>query len=145
MDGGLRHCSADSSHLHCLLSDSCSSSRGFATRFLQTPPRDGCPCVSLVLHLHQVGQGTCTPKLRNMPGKPKKEAPEANCPGASEETSLTHPRSDYPSDGCVPAEPSSVSPDEPTLSPKTSLNTGAMPRKIPGVRGLAPEYTGINC
>jgi len=75
----------------------------------------------------------------------KKEAPEANCPGASEETSLTHPRSDYPSDGCVPAEPSSVSPDEPTLSPKTSLNTGAMPRKIPGVRGLAPEYTGINC
>src|SRR6056297_2343659 len=72
MDGGLRHCSADSSHLHCLLSDSCSSSRGFATRFLQTPPRDGCPCVSLVLHLHQVGQGTCTPKLRNMPGKPKK-------------------------------------------------------------------------
>jgi len=27
------------SHLHCLLSDSCSSGRGFVTRFLQTPPR----------------------------------------------------------------------------------------------------------
>ena len=40
MDGGLRHCSANSSHLHCLLSDSCSSSRDFAPRFLRTPPRD---------------------------------------------------------------------------------------------------------
>ena len=30
---------ANSSHLHCLLSDSCSSGRGFVTRFLQTPPR----------------------------------------------------------------------------------------------------------
>ena len=74
----------------------------------------------------------------------KREAPEANCPGAPEETSLTHPRSDYPSEGCVPAEPSSVSPDTPTVSSKQSLNTRAMPEKIPGVRGLAPEYDDLN-
>lgn len=72
------------------------------------------------------------------------EAPEPHCPGASEETSLTHPRSGYPSDGCVPAEPSSVSPDEVTLHSQTSLNTRAMPKKIPGVRGLAPEYA-VSC
>ncbi len=52
----------------------------------------------------------------------KNEAPEAHCPGASEETSLTHPRSGYPSDGCVPAEPSSVSPNESTLPCKTSFD-----------------------
>ena len=74
----------------------------------------------------------------------KNEAPEAHCPGASEETSLTHPRSGYPSDGCVPAEPSSVSPDEATLPFNTSLNTRAMPKKIPGVRGLAPDQCGIS-
>lgn len=67
-----------------------------------------------------------------------REAPEANCPGASEETSLTHPRSDYPLDGCVPAEPSSVSPDESTLPPKTPLNTRVMPQKNPGGSGAGP-------
>jgi putative transposase len=72
----------------------------------------------------------------------KKEAPEAHCPGASEETSLTHPRSGYPSDGCVPAEPSSVSPNESTLPFKISLNTRVMPKNIPGVRGLAPACAG---
>jgi hypothetical protein len=30
------------------------------------------PCVSLVLHHHQAGQGTCTPKLLRMLGAPKK-------------------------------------------------------------------------
>ena len=69
----------------------------------------------------------------------KDEAPKANCPGAPEETSLTHPRSGYPLDGCVPAEPSSVSPDNENIYPIESLNTRAMPKKIPGVRGLAPE------
>ncbi len=39
----------------------------------------------------------------------REEAPQAHCPGASLETSLTHPRSGYPSTGCVPAEPASVS------------------------------------
>ena len=74
----------------------------------------------------------------------KSEAPEANCPGAPEETSLTHPRSDYPLEGYVPAEPSSVSPDVATVPSKQSLNTQAMPEKIPGVRGLAPEYVATN-
>ena len=69
------------------------------------------------------------------------EAPETQCPGASEAASLTHPRSGYPSDGCVPAEPSSVSPNESTLPLTDSLNTRAMPKKIPEVRGLAPECT----
>jgi putative transposase len=72
----------------------------------------------------------------------KNEAPVANCPGASEETSLTHPRSSYPSGGCVPAEPPSVSPDKANITSTNSLNTRAMPEKIPGVRGLAPECSG---
>ena len=41
-----------------------------APRFLQTPPRGGSPCASLALHLHQVVQGTCTPRLSNMLGTP---------------------------------------------------------------------------
>ena len=74
----------------------------------------------------------------------KNEAPEANCPGASEETSLTHPRSGYPLDGCVPAEPPSVSPNKGNIHPMQSLNTRAMPGKIPGVRGLAPDQCRIS-
>ena len=69
----------------------------------------------------------------------KKEAPEPYCPGASEETSLTHPRSDYPLNGCVPAEPSSVSPDAATIPPKTSLNTQVMPKKSRGFGGWPPS------
>ena len=38
-----------------LLSGSCPSTRTFAPRFLQTPPRGGSPCASLTLHPHQVG------------------------------------------------------------------------------------------
>ena len=38
-----------------LISGFCSSTRAFAPRFLQTPPRGGSPCASLILHLHQVG------------------------------------------------------------------------------------------
>src|SRR6059036_1722766 len=38
-----------------LISGSCSSTRAFAPRFLQTPPHDGSPCAALILHLHQVG------------------------------------------------------------------------------------------
>ena len=51
-----------------LISGSCPSTRTFAPRFLQTPPRDGSPCALLTLHLHQVGWRTFTSKLLNMPG-----------------------------------------------------------------------------
>jgi hypothetical protein len=52
-----------------LISGFCPSTRTFAPRFLQTPPRGGLrPCASLVLHLHQVAQRTYTSKLLNMPG-----------------------------------------------------------------------------
>jgi putative transposase len=74
----------------------------------------------------------------NRANEDKREAPQANCPGASHDTSLTHPRSDYPSAGCVPAAPASVSSDEGNLQQHKSLNTRVMPEKIPGVRGLAP-------
>src|SRR5215467_13703240 len=50
-----------------LLSGFCPSTRTFAPRFLQTSPHDDSPCASLALHLHQVGQGTFTPKLLSMP------------------------------------------------------------------------------
>jgi putative transposase len=73
----------------------------------------------------------------------KNEAPTVYCVEAPEETSLTHPRSGYPLDGCVPAEPSSVSPDTATIPQEPSLNTRVMPKKIPGVRGLAPECTDL--
>jgi hypothetical protein len=40
-----------------LISVSCPSTRTFAPRFFQTPPRGGLrPCASLVLHLHQIAQ-----------------------------------------------------------------------------------------
>jgi len=37
------------------LSGFCTSGRGFAPRFLQTPPRDDALAFLLILHLHQVG------------------------------------------------------------------------------------------
>src|SRR4051794_30294944 len=44
------------------------------SRFRSTLPSDGPsrfrPCASLVLHLHQVAQGTFTPRLPDMPGTP---------------------------------------------------------------------------
>jgi putative transposase len=54
-----------------------------------------------------------------------------------------HPRSGYPSPGCFPAEPGSVSPDAPnlaefTLTEHPPSDTRVMPEKIPGVWGLAP-------
>jgi hypothetical protein len=54
-----------------------------------------------------------------------------------------HPRSGYPSPGCVPAEPDSVSPDtamlpESILPKHPPSDTRAMPQKIPGAWGLAP-------
>jgi hypothetical protein len=68
----------------------------------------------------------------------EKRPSEICCPEDPQEAPLTHPRFDYPSAGCVPAEPASVSPNETNLINKNTLNTRAMPEKIPGVRGLAP-------
>src|ERR1019366_10790315 len=51
-----------------LIFGSCPSTRTFAPRFLQTPPRGDSPCALLTLHLHQVGWRTFTSKLLNMPG-----------------------------------------------------------------------------
>jgi hypothetical protein len=68
----------------------------------------------------------------------EKRPSEIHCPEGPPEASLTHPRFDYPSAGCVPAEPASVSPNETNLANKNTLNTRAMPEKIPGERGLAP-------
>ena len=42
-------------------------SRLCSTLLSDTLSRDRCPCASLRLHLHQVGEGTFTPKLVNMP------------------------------------------------------------------------------
>ncbi|MCP5119562.1 MAG: transposase, partial [bacterium] len=56
-----------------------------------------------------------------------------------------HPRSGYPSPGCVPAEPGSVSPDTVMIPDTLSLShppsdTRVMPQKIPGAWGLAPTF-----
>jgi len=69
----------------------------------------------------------------------EKRPPEINCPQKPQEASLTHPRSDYPSASCVPAELASVSSDDPTIPTCKPLNTRVMPEKIPGVWGLAPK------
>src|SRR5262249_25526385 len=50
------------------LSGFCTSGRGFATRFLQLPPRRDAFAFLLILPPHQVGQGTFTPKLSIMLG-----------------------------------------------------------------------------
>ena len=42
-------CAASSSVLPCLICDFCSSDRGFASGFLQIPPRDGHPCLWLTV------------------------------------------------------------------------------------------------
>jgi hypothetical protein len=57
-----------------LVPGSCPSTRTFAPRFLQTPPRGDSPCALLTLYLHQVGWRTFTSKLLNMPGTQRKAA-----------------------------------------------------------------------
>jgi len=52
----------------------------------------------------------------------KKRLPEINCPQKPQDTSLTHPRSGYPLASCVPAELTSVSPDELTIRNPTTAN-----------------------
>lgn len=69
----------------------------------------------------------------------KKRTPEIHCSGVQQVASLTHPRSDYPSASCVPAELASVSSDLNNLQQNNTLNTRAMPEKILGVRGQAPD------
>jgi len=44
---------------------------------LSDPPSPERPCASLLLHLHQVVEGTFTPELSNMLGTPKKGPAEA--------------------------------------------------------------------
>ncbi len=70
-------------------------------------------------------------RLPKTVGSQKPDAPSA------------HPRSGYPSPGCVPAEPGSVSPDTARLpesipSQQPPSDTRVMPQKIPGAWGLAP-------
>lgn len=79
----------------------------------------------------------------NPPAKSDKQkgSSEFDCPEDPQVTSLTHPRSDYPSAGCVPAEPVSVSSDNLKVARRAPLNTRVMPEKIPGVRGLVPDHT----
>jgi len=50
------------------LSGSCPSGRDCGSPLLSDPASRRRPCGSLALHLHQVVQGTCTPRLSNMLG-----------------------------------------------------------------------------
>ena len=55
-------------------------------RLCSTLPSDGSsrfrPCASLVLHLHQVAQGTFTPKTPDMPGTQERSPPRRRAKGA---------------------------------------------------------------
>ncbi len=80
-------------------------------------------------------------------GAPQNRLPEIHVP-RKPDASLTHPRPGYPSPGCVPAEPDSVSPGKhhdtrSDLQQPPPLNTRAMPEKIPGAWGPVPT-TSIN-
>ena len=73
----------------------------------------------------------------------KKRLPELHCP-QKPDAPLTHPRPGYPLASCVSAEPASVSPGDVELNDsavvlQSPLNTRAMPEKISGVWGLAPD------
>jgi len=85
--------------------------------------------------------GQIAPSL-NKPAHEKRLL-ENGCP-QKPDAPLTHPRPGYPSLGCVPAEPNSVLPGtvqttDSNVELQPPLNTRAMPQKIPGVRGLAPD------
>jgi len=78
----------------------------------------------------------------NPPGVDEKGLP-ATAGSQKPDAPSAHPRSGYPSPGCVPAEPDSVSPDtlklpESVLKQHPPSDTRVMPKKIPGVWGLAP-------
>src|SRR5271157_5413497 len=73
------------------------------SRFRSTLPSDGPsqfrPCASLVLHLHQVAQGTFTPRLLGMPSTqdahaghvwPRRHRPAARSDASSSATLRTH-------------------------------------------------------
>ncbi len=78
------------------------------------------------------------PPSKDVPDQ-KKRLPEIYCPQKPEEASLTHPRSDYPSASCVPAELASVSSDGTTIPTSNPLNTRVVPEKNPGGLGAGPQ------
>jgi hypothetical protein len=87
-----------------------------------------------------------TPVWINLPvAKPedKKRTPEVYGSGVRHVASLTYPRSAYPSTNCVPAELASGSADHHNPPNSCALNTKAMPDKILGVRGQAPDYNPL--
>lgn len=64
-----------------------------------------------------------------VPPQVENESPKADASDDPQVSSLTHRRSDYPSAGCVPAEPASVSPDSTNIVAQKPLNTRVMPKK----------------
>jgi len=86
--------------------------------------------------LDEDAQATMNPELSDKKGLPAFDCQKPDAPSA-------HPRPGYPSSSCVPALLDSVSPDTvilPENSPHENppSDTRAMPKKIPGVWGLAP-------
>ena len=75
----------------------------------------------------------------------KKRLPETHCP-QEPQAPLEHPRLGYPSSGCSPALPDSVSPsnlhpNHPSPAVQLPLDTQAMPSKTLGVWGQGPQGT----
>jgi len=99
-------------------------------RFVRKPPTVLALPEAVWINPPDPSPGAHEKGLPKTDGSQKPDAPSA------------HPRSGYPSPGCVPAEPGSVSPDTlmlpDSIPPKHPSDTRAMPKKIPGVWGLAP-------
>lgn len=64
-------CVGNSSYCNSLQLGSCTSSRAFASGFLQIPPRDGHPCPWLTVGARQPPFGTFTLKMTPMLGVPQ--------------------------------------------------------------------------
>jgi len=107
---------------------------------LEISPLTSAKAISLPEALGQIA-----PSLNNADHEKRlPEIVDLRKPDAPHFKTLTHPRPDYPLASCVPTELASVSPGEvqlndPMFHPQPPLNTRAMPKKIPGVRGLAPD------
>jgi len=102
---------------------------------------EGLPLTSAEVTILPEAPDQITPSLNT--SAHEKRLPEIVDP-RKPDASLTHPRPGYPLASCVPAGLASVSPgvvkhNDSTLHLQPPLNTRAMPEKIPGVWGLAPN------
>jgi hypothetical protein len=107
------------------------------SRVRSTLPSDSssrfCPCASLVLHLHQVAQGTCTPKLLDMPST---QPGACGAPRVARLRGLTAARGREEGFGAVDAEACPSLPGALAPRPTVSVRSDPGPRVEEKRRGI---------